>query len=206
MKLITITGPSGAGKDTVARMLSEITGIPVLVSYTTRKMREGEQNGREHWFVSPDMVPDKKDMLAYTQYGGYEYWTEIMQIGDAAIYVIDEEGLRDLHDRFPHIPIVAIGVFATRAIRRLHGVSEERMDRDRKRTAFPLEYFDYRIYNNRTIEHLREKVEFVAEEIKMMDSEPSPFIALVEDVKLEPIKLSKEAIKRIKKKYGICDE
>ena len=162
MKLITITGPSGAGKDTVARMLSEITGIPVLVSYTTRKMRDGEQNGREHWFVSPDNVPDKKDMLAYTQYGGYEYWTEIMQIGDAAIYVIDEEGLRDLHDRFPHIPIVAIGVFATRAIRRLHGVSEERMDRDRKRTAFPLEYFDYRIHNNGSLKRLRSKVEFVA--------------------------------------------
>ena len=170
MKLITITGPSGAGKDTVARMLSEITGIPVLVSYTTRKMREGEQNGREHWFVSPDMVPDKKDMLAYTEYGGYEYWTEISQVKDAAIYVIDEVGLRELLDKWPDkIDLVCIGVFATRAIRRLHGVSEERMDRDRKRTAFPLEYFDFRIYNNRTIEHLREKVEFVAEEIKMME-------------------------------------
>ena len=29
MKLITITGPSGAGKDTVARMLSEMGGYKV---------------------------------------------------------------------------------------------------------------------------------------------------------------------------------
>ena len=29
MKLITITGPSGAGKDTVARMLSEMGGYQV---------------------------------------------------------------------------------------------------------------------------------------------------------------------------------
>lgn len=162
MKLITITGPSGAGKDTVARMLSEITGIPVLVSYTTRKMREGEENGREHWFVSPDMVPDKKDMLAYTQYGGYEYWTEIMQIGDAAIYVIDEEGLRDLHDRFPHIPLVSIVVLANRTVRRVRGVDDNRMNRDKERRQFPLEYYDYRIYNNTSMKNLKEKVEFVA--------------------------------------------
>lgn len=163
MKLITITGPSGAGKDTVARMLSETTGIPVLVSYTTRKMREGEQNGREHWFVSPDMVPDKKDMLAYTVYGGYEYWTEIMQIGDAAIYVIDEEGLRDLHDRFPYINLVSIYVRANKHIRRMRGVSEERMQRDDLREQFPLEYYDYRISNNRTIEHLRATLQAVAD-------------------------------------------
>ena len=41
MKLITITGPSGAGKDTVARMLSEMGGYQVLCSYTTRPKREG---------------------------------------------------------------------------------------------------------------------------------------------------------------------
>lgn len=36
MKLITIIGPSGAGKDTVALMLSVILGYDVLCSYTTR--------------------------------------------------------------------------------------------------------------------------------------------------------------------------
>lgn len=51
MKLITITGPSGAGKDTVARMLSEMGGYKVLCSYTTRPKREGEIDGVEHHFV-----------------------------------------------------------------------------------------------------------------------------------------------------------
>lgn len=57
MQLITITGSSSAGKDTVARMLSEMTGIPVLCSYTTRQKRDGEMNGREHYFVKECNVP-----------------------------------------------------------------------------------------------------------------------------------------------------
>lgn len=47
MKLITITGPSGAGKDTVARMLSDLGGYKVICSYTTRPKREGEIDGVE---------------------------------------------------------------------------------------------------------------------------------------------------------------
>ena len=74
MKLITITGPSGAGKDTVARMLSEMSGYKVLCSYTTRPKREGEIDGVEHHFVETCNVPRDK-MLAYTQYGGCLLYT-----------------------------------------------------------------------------------------------------------------------------------
>lgn len=75
MKLITIIGPSGAGKDTVALMLSAILGYKVICSYTTRPMREGEVDGKEHYFVKECNV-QKSEMLAYTRYGNYEYWTE----------------------------------------------------------------------------------------------------------------------------------
>ena len=88
MKLITITGPSGAGKDTVARMLSEMGGYQVLCSYTTRPKREGEIDGVEHYFVEKCNVPRDK-MLAYTRYGGYEYWVPIDQVKNQAIYVQD---------------------------------------------------------------------------------------------------------------------
>lgn len=175
MKLITITGPSGAGKDTAARILSELTGIPVLVSYTTRPMREGEVNGREHIFVS-HCTTSRDQMLGYTVYGGYEYWTEVSQLKQppaasafsefsraCAIYVIDEPGLIYLHDRFPHIHLITIHVTANEEVRKHRGITYERMRRDLERISLPIEYYDYRISNNHSIADLRATLQAVAD-------------------------------------------
>lgn len=160
MKLITITGPSGAGKDTVARILSETGGYKVLCSYTTRPKREGEIDGVEHHFVATCDVPHDK-MLAYTQYGDYEYWTTIDQVKDKSIYVIDEDGLKALRKKFPNIEIFSICVSARESTRLRRGVSQERMDRDNKRKRLPLSFFDAVIFNNDSQRHLIDEVQRV---------------------------------------------
>ena len=160
MKLITITGPSGAGKDTVARMLSEMGGYQVLCSYTTRPKREGEIDGVEHHFVETCNVQQDK-MLAYTQYGGHEYWVTIDQLTDKAIYVIDEDGLKDLCERFPDIELFKICVSARESARLYRGVSRERIDRDKQRKLLPLAFYDAVIFNNDSLNALRDEVQRV---------------------------------------------
>ena len=160
MKLITITGPSGAGKDTVARMLSEMSGYKVLCSYTTRPKREGEVDGVEHHFVETCNVPHDK-MLAYTTYGGYEYWVSLDQVTNKSIYVIDEAGLKDLCERFPDIELFKICVSAREYTRRCRGVSQERIDRDKQRKLMPLSFYDAVIFNNGTLSELRDEVQRV---------------------------------------------
>ena len=160
MKLITITGPSGAGKDTVARMLSEMSGYKVLCSYTTRPKREGEIDGVEHHFVETCNVPREK-MLAYTQYGGYEYWVTIDQVKNKSIYVIDEDGLKALCKRFPNIELFKICVSARESTRLYRGVSQERMDRDKQRKQMPLSFYDAVIFNNDSLSELRDEVQRV---------------------------------------------
>ena len=160
MKLITITGPSGAGKDTVARMLSEMTGYKVMCSYTTRPKREDEIDGVEHHFVEKCDVLHGK-MLAYTQYGGYEYWTTIDQVTDKAIYVIDEDGLRALCENFPNIEPFKICVSAIEEIRLRRCVTTERMSRDKQRNLLPLAFYDAVILNNGSFVNLCDEVQRV---------------------------------------------
>jgi len=54
-KLIILSGPSGAGKSTVLRKLISGCSLPLelSVSYTTRKQRVGEVDGRDYHFVAP---------------------------------------------------------------------------------------------------------------------------------------------------------
>lgn len=155
MRLITITGPSGAGKDTVARMMSEMTDWPVLCSYTTRPMREGEVDGREHFFVERFDVPFTK-ILAYTHYGGYDYWATLDQVEDTAIYVIDEVGLVELKGNHPDIEVFSVYVYSLLHIRLMRGAKLPRIIRDveRFRNAPQVKY-DYLIHNNQDKGSLR---------------------------------------------------
>ena len=51
--LIVISGPSGVGKGTVRKALFDMKGhnLTYSVSMTTRKMRPGEVDGKDYYFV-----------------------------------------------------------------------------------------------------------------------------------------------------------
>jgi len=51
--LFVISGPSGCGKSTlVKRVLNELDEVEFSVSYTTRKKRETEKEGKDYFFIS----------------------------------------------------------------------------------------------------------------------------------------------------------
>ena len=54
-KLIVISGPSGVGKGTIAKLLIQRnTDVALSISCTTRKPRQGEVDGREYFFISKE--------------------------------------------------------------------------------------------------------------------------------------------------------
>lgn len=151
--IICIVGASGSGKTTASMILQKQFGWSAIVSYTTRPMRKGEINGRDHWFVKKKQVPPQNRMCAYTQFGGYEYWTEWNQFQTLfpSVYVIDEKGLVNLQskDSTP-FPFTLVTIKIKRD--NLDGIDEKRKERDNERIDIPDELYDYVITNNGSIE------------------------------------------------------
>ena len=53
--VFVVTGTSGAGKGTIEReLLARMPELELAISATTRERREGEEDGREYWFISQD--------------------------------------------------------------------------------------------------------------------------------------------------------
>jgi guanylate kinase len=158
--IITITGASGAGKTFASGFLEKERGIKAIVSFTTRPMRETETDGVEHFFVDESQMPPFSRMLAYVKFGGYHYWASLDQVpaGGKCTYVIDEEGLEGLLDKYGRdyeiIP-VSIGRDVEKTLK---SVSAERVERDRTRKKFPDSFYKYIIENNGTIEEFKEKL------------------------------------------------
>ena len=61
-KLFYIIGKSATGKDSIYRELMNMKefSFQKLILYTTRPMRDGEENGREYFFVSEDDLLEMK--------------------------------------------------------------------------------------------------------------------------------------------------
>lgn len=162
--IITITGLSGAGKDTVAEYLCDHTDWNRIVSFTTRPIREGEVNGREHYFVSEDRLPTAPgSMLCHTIYppsGGYHYWVipEQFDIYPVNVYVVDEVGLKQLELVSDKYYIHKVLITRDEQLRRSSGVSDSRIERDDHRTALPDSYYDTIIKNNKSISALHHRL------------------------------------------------
>jgi guanylate kinase len=66
--LIVLSGPSGVGKGTIAKILSEREDVILSVSCTTRKPRKGETDGKEYFFISKEDFKKKIDENGFLEY------------------------------------------------------------------------------------------------------------------------------------------
>ncbi len=115
--LIIISSPSGGGKGTLIKeVLSSMPDITYSVSYTTRPIRSGEEDGREYFFISKEDFEHRRDegeFLEYALVHGNYYGTSKMQVervmasGRDVLLEIDVQGAAILHDKMPH----AVSIF-----------------------------------------------------------------------------------------------
>ncbi|MCR5523102.1 MAG: guanylate kinase [Clostridia bacterium] len=115
--LIIFSGPSGCGKDTVLReMLETNDDLRVSISMTTRKIRDGEIDGMDYYFVSREYFEKKikeGSMLEYAEYAGNYYGTpkapvdDMINDGINVILEIEVQGAEKIRKLYPD----AVSVF-----------------------------------------------------------------------------------------------
>ncbi len=116
-ELFLVSSPSGGGKGTLVQaLLKKLSNIGYSVSYTTRKIRDGEKPGREYNFVSKEefeLLIAENEFLEYAEVHGNYYGTsksavtEMLESGRDVILEIDVQGVEIVASN----EIEAIGIF-----------------------------------------------------------------------------------------------
>lgn len=137
-KIFYLMGKSASGKDTIYKKVKEqMPELKTIVIYTTRPIREGEQNGREYHFVDDDKLKELQDagkvieLREYnTVHGIWKYFTaddgqfdgddNYLAIGTLESYV-------QLRDYFGQERLVPIYVEVEDGLRLERALARERM-------------------------------------------------------------------------------
>lgn len=114
--LVIVSGFSGAGKGTVMkRLMEKYDSYSLSISATTRKPRDGEEDGREYFFKTvgqfEDMI-EKGQLIEYAKYvGNYygtpkEYVEKQLDEGRNVILEIELQGALQVKEKKPETVLV----------------------------------------------------------------------------------------------------
>jgi len=116
--LIVIAAPSGAGKTSLVKALSDsVSDVCISVSHTTRPMRPGEVVGQDYFFVDAPVFEEMIEKDAFLEhatvfgnaYGTSRTWVhEQLLQGIDVILEIDWQGARQIKKLFPSTVMIFI--------------------------------------------------------------------------------------------------
>lgn len=191
--LIVVSGPSGAGKDTICqKLIKENSNIWMSVSMTTRKPRPLEKDGVDYFFVSSEEFENKindNTFLEYASYNDNYYGTpkdkveEKLNEGKDVILVIDINGAVNIKKIIPSALFIFIMPPDMETLKnRLIGRKTESKDKVVKRfiTAYN-EVNNYKKYNYVVV---NDKVEDAVNKVKSIIQSEKCRVDRIEDIYL----------------------
>lgn len=118
-KIIIISGPSGVGKHTIITsiMKNPALNLEYSISMTTRKPREGEQNGVDYYFATREQFDQHikfGDFVEYVTFCSNSYGTlkselhRITNCGKNAVLEIDVQGVIQVLDKLKDENLLSI--------------------------------------------------------------------------------------------------
>ena len=162
--LIVISGPSGVGKGTVAKMLvSRNPGIALSISCTTRSPRPGETDGKDYFFTDKETFRDKIDNGGFLEYSEHfdnfygtpkDFVSEKLKRTDVVLE-IDVNGGLSLKKNYPEAVLIMLLPPSLEELKRRltlrHTESSEKIDLRMRRIDYELskqDFYDYKVVND----------------------------------------------------------
>ena len=137
-KIYCVMGKSSSGKDRIYHEIMEkgALGLKPIIPYTTRPIRDGEQDGREYHFCTEDTVQRLQDagrimeLRAYnTVYGVWKYFTVDDERIDLSknnyLYIVTLEGYTKIREYFGADRVVPIYIEVEDGERLMRAIARE---------------------------------------------------------------------------------
>ncbi len=178
-RLLVLSSPSGGGKSTISkRLLDKFINLKFSISATTRKIREGETNGIQYYFIEINEFLSKinnNEFVEYEKIFDNYYGTlksEIeKQINDnfCLIFDIDVKGALNLKKIYPNDSVLifiappSLEVLEQR-LRNRQTESEEQLKTRLNRAEMELSYsneFDFVVINDNLEQAINNTIEIV---------------------------------------------
>jgi len=175
--VFVLSAPSGTGKSTLAKQLvNVIPDLDFSVSFTTRKPRPGEVDGRDYFFVDDatfDAMVAADGFIEWVhvydrRYGTGKAWIrEQLASGTDILLDIETQGARRVHAAIPDaVMVFLLPPSAGELASRLRGRGDESEDQVRIRLDYAhhelsqFDQYDYLVVND-TVEQAYRKLESI---------------------------------------------
>ena len=193
-KIYCVMGKSSSGKDSIYHQImgKGVLALKPIIPYTTRPIRDGEQDGREYHFCTEDTVQRLQDagrimeLRAYnTVYGVWKYFTVDDERIDLSknnyLYIVTLEGYTKIREYFGADRVVPIYIEVEDGERLMRAIAREQKqdvpkyeEMCRRFLADSADFCDEklleagvvrRFQNNDFVQTVREVTAYIADEI-----------------------------------------